>query len=329
MTDVINEEAAAPVAEKRITKRDLIRSWMLWQIFSHANYNYERLQATGFAHSMTPMIRRLYGESPEETAAALKRHLVFFNTEPNVGAVIHGATIAMEEQRASGKDVTDNAINSVKTGLMGPLAGVGDTITQGTVTPLLLALGIGIAGVSSSGATDDLTGMTGNPLGAIVFLILVSIVIIAMSYFAFTQGYYRGRSFVTSIFKSGLMDKVIVGASVLGNVVLGGLSASFVILFVGPTISVGAQDVSIQRDILDAIMPGLLPLGLVVLTWWLLKRGFHPIKLLIVYLIVSLVAAIPMFGPAPKTVGDACGSSILQPYAPCPAPAADDGSASE
>ena len=109
-------------AEKKLSRSDVQRSFWLWTFFSHANYNYERLQGTAFAQAMTPIIRKLY-KDPDEIKAALKRHLVFFNTEPNVGGVIHGAVIAMEEQRANGADIDDDAINGVKTGLMGPLAG--------------------------------------------------------------------------------------------------------------------------------------------------------------------------------------------------------------
>ena len=123
-----------------LTRRDVQRSFWLWTFFSHANYNYERLQGTAFAQAMTPIIRKLY-KDPDEIKAALKRHLVFFNTEPNVGGVIHGAVIAMEEQRANGAPIDDDAINSVKSGLMGPLAGIGDVISQGTITPILLPSG--------------------------------------------------------------------------------------------------------------------------------------------------------------------------------------------
>ena len=310
----------------KVTRADLIRSWILWTFFSHANYNYERLQGTAFAHAMTPIIRRLY-HTPDEIRAALKRHLVFFNTEPNVGAVIHGSVIAMEEQRANGAEIDDDAINSVKSGLMGPLAGIGDTISQGTITPILLALGIGIAGLSTvaAGETPDLGSLSGNPLGAIIFIVLEAAAILAIGYVAYTQGYYRGRTFVTDILRSGLMDRIITGASVLGNLVLGALAATFVAIYVAVPIRVGATNLNIQTDILDRIFPGLLGLGLVILTWWLLRRGVSPITLLVAYLIIALVGSFPFFGPAPNFVTDACGSAILQPYGPCAPPAAPPG----
>ncbi len=316
---VVPPPAAVPAREGdlRVTRGDLIRSWLLWTFFSHSTYNYERLQGVGFAHAMTPIIRRLY-HTPADISAALKRHLVFFNTDPVIGGVIHGAVIAMEEQRANGADIDDDAINSVKTGLMGPLAGIGDTIDQGAILNILLALGIGIAGVSRDGTV---TG-TGNVLGPILFLILVPVVFLSMAYVFWMQGYRRGRMFVLDVLRSGLLARVTLGASVLGNIVLGALAASFVTVFVGPTIHLEAADISIQHDILDKIMPGLLPLGLVLLTWYLLRRRVHPVALLVAYLVIAIVGSYPFFGRAPFYVTDACGSAVFQPYAACPVAAA-------
>jgi PTS system mannose-specific IID component len=326
---VTAQTQAAPAVSSapggKVTRRDVLWSWILWTFFSHACYNYERLQATAFAHAMTPIIRRLY-HNPEDIKAALKRHLVFFNTEPNIGGVIHGSVIAMEEQRANGAtDIDGKAINSVKSGLMGPLAGIGDTISQGTITPILLALGIGIAGLSSiaAGETPDLGSLQGNPLGAIVYMVLETAIILSIGYVMYTQGYYRGRTFVTDILRSGAMDKIITGASVLGNLVLGALAAQFVAIYFAVPIRVGATNLNIQTDILDKIFPGMLGLGLVLLTWWLLRRGVSPITLLIAYLIIAIVGSIPFFGPAPAFVTDQCGSAIFQPYGPCTPPPAE------
>jgi PTS system mannose-specific IID component len=314
--------AVAPAAREnreRITRGDLMRSWLYWLFFIQSGYNYERLQATGFAQTMTPVIRRLY-HTPEDIKAALKRHLVFFNTEPQWGAVIPGVVIAMEEERANGAvDIDDDAINSVKTGLMGPLAGIGDTLDQGTITPILLALGIGIAGVTVTGGKAVL-GATGNPLGPILYIILISMIIVGVSYVMFMQGYYRGRTFVTDVLRSGLMDKIVVGATVLGNIVLGALAAQFVTLYLAPTITVTGTSINLQTGILDKIMPGLLPLAVVLMCWYLLRRRVSPILLLLVFLVAALVGSYPFFGPAPQYVTGSCGSAVLQPYGPCAPP---------
>jgi len=310
----------------RLTRRDLIHSWALWTFFAHANYNYERLQGTGFAHAMTPIIRRLY-TTEDEIRAALKRHLVFFNTEPNFGNVVHGTVIAMEEQRANGAAIDDDAINSVKSGLMGPMAGIGDTLSQSTITPILLALGIGIAGGTASGtAVPTLSGATGNPLGAIIYMVLVSIVIVTIGYTAWMQGYARGRSFVTEILRSGTIDRVLVGAGVLGNMVLGALAANFVVVNLAPTVNIAGAQMNLQAAIIDPLFPGALALGLVVMTWYLLRRRVSPLALLAVYLVFSILAAYPFFGPGQANSSDysygACTSSLLHQYTPCGAPPA-------
>jgi PTS system mannose-specific IID component len=325
------EAAAAPAgvgSGVRLTRGDLVKSWALWTFFAHANYSYERLQGTGFAHAMTPIIKRLY-TTEDEIRAALKRHLVFFNTEPNFGNVVHGTVIAMEEQRANGAAIDDDAINSVKSGLMGPMAGIGDTLSQSALTPILLALGIGIAGGKASGtAVPTLAGVTGNPLGPIIYVALVSVVIVTVGYTAWMQGYSRGRSFVTEILRSGTIDRVLIGAGVMGNMVLGALAASFVVVNLAPTVTIAGAQMNLQAAILDPLFPGALALGLVVMTWWLLRRRVSPLALLAVYLIVSIVAAYPFFGPDHTSSSDpaaqyqVCTSSLLHPYYACGAPPA-------
>ena len=315
----------APELGVRLTRGDIIRSWVLWTFFAHANYNYERLQGTGFAHAMTPIIKRLY-TTPDEIRAALKRHLVFFNTEPNFGNVVHGTVIAMEEQRANGAPIDDDAINSVKSGLMGPMAGIGDTLSQSTITPILLALGIGIAGGTASGSVvPTLTSATGNPLGAIIYIVLVSVVIVAVGYTAWMQGYARGKSFVTDILRSGAIDRVLVGAGVLGNMVLGALAAKFVVVNLAPTVTIAGAQLNLQAAIIDPLFPGALALSLVVMTWWLLRR-ISPLALLTIYLVFAILAAYPFFGPGQKDSSDysygACTSSLLHQYSPCGAPPA-------
>jgi len=313
--------AIAVAGPGRISRLDLHRSWLLWTFFSHANYNFERLQATGFAHGMAPVIRRLY-TAPDDIAAAMRRHLVFYNTEPNFGGAINGAVIAMEEQRAAGADIDDDAINSVKTGLMGPIAGIGDTITQGTITPLFLALGISIAGVPTvvNGQAPDLATASGNPLGPIVFLVLETVTILAIAYVFWMQGYARGRGLIVDILRGGRLGQVVSGASVLGNIVLGALGATFVSLWLAPTVTVSNAYLNLQRDLFDKVLPGMLPLALIMGTWWLLRRRVSPITLLVVYLVVALVGSYPLFGAEPTYVTDKCGSAVFQPYGPCPSP---------
>lgn len=275
------------MGEKKLERSDVQRAFWLWTFFSHANYNYERLQGTAFAHAMTPIIRKLY-KDPEEIKAALKRHLVFFNTEPNIGGVIHGTVIAMEEQRANGADIDDDAINSVKSGLMGPLAGIGDSISQGTITPILLSIGISLAAA-------------GNPFGSVLYFVLEVGIMLALAYFMWMQGYDRGREGVTSMLRSGILDRVLSGAGVLGNMVMGALTYQFVHVFLTLNfkIDVGggnATDFDVTKNLLNPILPGLLPLAFTLLTWWLLaRRRVSPIWLLVIFVVISMVGAFQIF----------------------------------
>ncbi|HLF28903.1 MAG TPA: PTS system mannose/fructose/sorbose family transporter subunit IID [Anaerolineae bacterium] len=271
-----------------LTRQDVFQSWLRWLFFSHSTYNWERLQGLGFAHSMTPVIEKLY-HTKEEVSAALKRHLVFFNTQPDIGGVIHGAVIAMEEERASGAEISDDAINGVKTGLMGPMAGIGDTIQQGIVIPIVLAIGMGIA---TGGAVG--TATTGNILGPLFVLVVLAAFIWGVGWLLWWQGYQQGRSAVTNILQGGLLNRVIVGAGVLGNFIMGALAVSFVNLSTPVVFTIGGTTFRLQ-EILNSFMPELLPLLLVLLIWWLVARkNVSPTKIMLAILVIGVLGSFPL-----------------------------------
>ncbi len=164
------------MAEKKValTKQDRIA--VCWRsTFLQGSWNYERMQNGGFCYAMIPAIKRLY-TTKEEQAAALKRHLEFFNTQPYVGAPILGVTLALEEDRANGAPVDNAAIQGVKVGMMGPLAGVGDPIFWFTVRPILGALAASFA-------------MSGNILGPILFFVLWNVIRYAFLWYTQEFGY--------------------------------------------------------------------------------------------------------------------------------------------
>jgi PTS system mannose-specific IID component len=224
----------------------------------HASYNYERLQGLGFAHALKPVIEHLY-PTASGRAAALKRHLVFFNSEPQFGALVPAAVIAMEEQRASGAKISDEAINGVKSGLMGPLAGIGDSLLQGMVTPLLLSLGISLA-------------RDGRLAGPVLYVLSISVIVLGTSYLFWSLGYRWGKLAVSRVLSSGWVRALSEGAAIVGMAVIGGLTATIVQLSTTASVRVGQAAVSLQEDVLDAILRGLLPLALTLYTWWLLSR---------------------------------------------------------
>ncbi|HEY4690366.1 MAG TPA: PTS system mannose/fructose/sorbose family transporter subunit IID [Anaerolineae bacterium] len=278
---------AARTASGLLTRRDVFRAWLRWLFFSHSTYNWERQQGLGFAHAMTPIIEKLY-KTKEDIRAGLKRHLVFFNTQPDIGGVVHGAVIAMEEERAAGADINDDAINSVKTGLMGPMAGIGDTIQQGMVIPIVYAIGMGLA---TGGAIG--TATTGNILGPLFVVVTVAAFTWGVGWLAWWQGYRQGRAAVTNILQGGTLSRVIAGAGVLGNFIMGALAVNFVKLTTPLAFTIGGTTIKIQ-DILNSFMPNLLPLALVLIIWWLLaRRNLSPTWIMAAVILIGVLGAIP------------------------------------
>lgn len=238
-----------------LSKKDIQKSYWLWQFFSHANYNYERMQGTAFAMAMAPLLKKLYPDK-KDLSEGLKRHLVFFNTEPNVGTVIHGATIAMEEKKAAGADISGDTINSFKSGLMGPMAGIGDSIVQGVIIPMIVALGISIS-------------ITGNVLGSILVLVCLPIILMSIAYNFWMRGYKLGSTAVSSLLAGGKMKTWIGAAAILGSMVMGGLISNYVNFSVKLAFNIGSVPFDLQASLFDAILPNILPLGLTLLLYWL------------------------------------------------------------
>jgi len=280
-------------AAARVPRRVLYGAWVRWLMFLHASYNYERLQGLGFAHAMEPVIGYLY-HSIGDRIAALKRHLVFFNSEPQFGALVPAAVVAMEEQRAAGADISDEAINGVKSGLMGPLSGIGDSLIQGLVTPLLLSLGISLA-------------QQGNLAGPVLYAVLISTVIIGSSFVFWTLGYRWGREAVSRVLASGWVQAVTAAATIVGMAIVGGLTPALVQFSTTATFSVGQAVVSLQNDVFDPILRGLLPLALTLSVWWLLIRRVSLLRVIglifavgidMAYLGLAGGAAPPLFSAA-------------------------------
>ena len=262
--------------EIKLTEKDAKKSWIRWLTFNMGCYNYERMMGLGFLYSMVPVIDKLYKNNPTEKAAAMKRHLTFFNAEPCFGSPIVGLTASMEEKRANGIDFDDDSINSIKTGLMGPASGIGDTIMQGVLVPLLLAFAIGIS-------------TQGNLAGPILYTIVISAIVLIISYYGFFLGFKKGNDAILAMLESGTINKVITGASIMGCMVLGALVAKYVTLNVAITIPQGESVFSFQEGLFDVILPKVLPLLLTMGCYKLLTKGKSAILILIILFVIGII----------------------------------------
>jgi len=263
---------------KKLTKGDL-RSMYMRSTFLLGSFNFERMQSMGFCVTMMPAIKRLYSKK-EDQAAALKRHLEFFNTQPWIGSAIMGVTAAMEEERANGAPIDDGAISGVKVGLMGPLAGVGDPIYWGTARIILAALGASLALEN------------GNILGPILFFVGINLIRVITRWYSMQYGYQKGTEIVQDM-EGGQLQKLTTGASILGLFVMGGLVARWASLKIPLEIAryknqAGEEVVTTVQSVLDDLLPNLVPLLLTFLCMYLLKKKVSAIAIILVMFVVGV-----------------------------------------
>ena len=291
-----------------LSKADRQKVWWRSQ-FLQGSWNYERMQNLGWAYALIPAIKKLYTKK-EDQAAALERHLAFFNTHPYVAAPIIGVTLALEEEKANGTEIDDAAIQGVKIGMMGPQAGIGDAVFWFTVRPILGALGASLAS-------------SGNIVGPLIFFFGWNI--IRMAFLWYTQEFgYKAGSEITKDLSGGILKDITKGASILGMFILAVLvqrwvSINFTIDLPGKQLSEGAYVVFPEGAVtgpelkgilgdalsgmsldqvqaqtlqgqLNSLIPGLMGLLLTFLCMWLLKKKVSPITIIIGLFALGIVA---------------------------------------
>lgn len=284
--------------------------------FLQGSWNYERMQNGGWCYAMIPAIKKLYSKK-EDQVAALKRHLEFYNTHPYVSAPVIGVTLALEEERANSAPIDDQAIQGVKVGMMGPLAGVGDPVFWFTVRPILGALGASIA-------------MSGSIAGPLLFFIAWNVIRYAFLWYTQEFGYRVGTE-ITKDLSGGLLGKITAGASILGMFIIGALVERWVSITFTPTVSkITQQDgayidwsklpkgtagiksaleqydslgatglnkvkVTTLQDNLNQLIPGLAAVLLTLLICKLLKKGISPIVIIIALFVVGVIGRLCNF----------------------------------
>lgn len=276
MTTTSNDAAVQTVDERKLTKQDLNRV-AIRSLGMEWDWNYERQMNMAFCYSMLPVIKKLY-PNKDDQVAAMQRHLEFFNTTPHMSTLILGITAAMEEKNASDPDFETESINNVKVSLMGPLAGIGDSFIWGTLR--IIATGVGVS-----------LAAQGNILGPLLFLLLFNIPAQGLRFYLMHAGYKLGSGFLAKVQESGLMDILTYGASVLGLMVIGGMTAENVAITV-PLVIGSGETATTLGDICNTIMPGLLPLAFTLLMYWLVsKKNVKTTTLLVALVVIGLVGS--------------------------------------
>lgn len=262
-----------------VTKGDMRK--VFWRSFPlQASFNYERMQNVGFCYSLLPVLERLYPDD-RERAEAIARHLSFFNTTPQVVTFITGACIAMEEENRKaeeeGRPFDVESITSLKTALMGPIAGIGDSFFWGTFRVIAAGVGCGLAS-------------QGSILGAILFLLIFNVPALLARYYGLKIGYKSGIGFIESMQESGTIELLTNCAKILGLCVVGAMIASMVTFSTPLVISIGETSVELQ-SIFDQILPSILPLGLTFGCYGLLKKGVKTTTVMFGLIIAGILGA--------------------------------------
>jgi PTS system mannose-specific IID component len=267
-----DEPEPAPELPKKTIRSLFYRSMAL-----EANFNFETWQNSGFAFSMIPVLKKLY-HTPQTMAAALKRHLQFFNTSPYGSTLILGIAAAMEARKSKSEDFDEESINSVKTGLMGPLAGVFDSLFWGTFKVIAAGVGASLA-------------IKGSVLGPLLFLLIFNVPHLILRYQLTFIGYNTGTKFLQNLARTNVMDKLTVGSSILGLMVIGAMTAT--LMNITTPIRLGSDETAVGlQSVLDQIVPNLIPLGLTFLTFYFVKKNVKPTWLLLGLLVLGFLGSI-------------------------------------
>ena len=264
-----------------ITKKDL-RKMFWYSIPFYSGWSMERQAASGCVFTMMPLLKKLYKDQPEKLKESLVRNNELYAINDQFHEFVAGVLISMEEQNAKTDGFDTSAISNVKVALMGPLAGVGDSFFLGTLRVIAISIGASLMA-------------KGNPLGILMFLLVWNVPCFLVKYFGTFLGYRLGANFITKAAESGIMQKIMEAAGMLGMMAIGAMSVTSVHTNFALAIGSGEGATTIQA-VLDSIMPACASIGLTWGMYALLRKKIHPLILIFGTMIVCILfSAIGIF----------------------------------
>ena len=269
--------------ERKLSKKALLKSFHNWYYGHLTCFSQEHMQTFGYLCAMLPLVEELYKDE-DEKAKAVNTYTAFFNTEPQLGTVIVGMTAGLEEARANGADdVDEETINSLRAGLMGPVAGIGDSLIVGTVIPILLGIAMGMS-----------TG--GSPLGAVFYILVWNLFAYFGMKFLYFKGYRLGGKAVD--FLIGAQGEALRDAvSTLGGIVIGAVAATWVSVKTSLQLfNESGEAYLVLQNKLDEVFPGLLTAAFIIVCWFLMaKKKMSPIKVMLLLVVVAFIGVLVGF----------------------------------
>lgn len=267
-----NEKKEISVEEKKLVRQMFRRSFTIFAPFSFAKHG-----GSGFCYSLMPFIDKFYTKK-EDKQAALSRNIVWFNTTQNVSTFVMGLAASMEKENSEKADFDPESINAVKSSLMGPLAGIGDSLFWGVLRVVAAGVALGL-------------GQQGSILAPIIFLLIYNIPSIACRYTLGFLGYSLGSKYIEQLYESGLINILTKAASTLGLIMIGGMTSNIVTFKSSLEVATGGDSVIKLQEILDQIFVGIIPLCVTLLCFYLMnykKVNFNLIMLGIIVFSILL-----------------------------------------
>lgn len=261
-----------------LTKKERTQIWRRWGFTHLSSMSYEKLQAHAWAYAYIPFVKKYYSDDDDAARRLMIRHSMFYNTEPQTGQLVNGIVTSLEEQIALGEDIPEEMPINIKTTLMGPLAGIGDSLIQGIIVPTLLSIGMGLAN-------------KGSALGPLFYIIAYGIIGPLISYMSFEYGYKLGVNSIDTIVGENA-QRITTAFNVVGVIVVGALAASNINLLTTLEIPMGEETQTLQA-VMDGIFPKLLPLGAVLLSYWMINgKRMSATKVILVLVVIIAIGVI-------------------------------------
>lgn len=259
--------------EKKITNADLKQ--IFWRSLPYnASFNYERQLNIGWAYTLVPILKKFYGDDKEELTNALNRHLEYNNITPFISTFLFGLIAAMEENNANSEDFDTKSISSMKAGLMGSLSAIGDSIFFGTIRVIAASVGYSLA-------------LQGNILGPILYLLIFNVPNLIARWVLVFKGYKLGVEFLTNVEKSGAMDRLFLGTSILGLMVIGGMIG----LNMSVPLNVKFFDTDLVK-VINGIVPNLINLLFFGFIYWLVKKNVNVVWIMLGIILLGIVGSL-------------------------------------
>ncbi|MDM5133148.1 PTS N-acetylgalactosamine transporter subunit IID [Aeromonas piscicola] len=250
-----------------LTRQDINR-FALRSLLLQASFNYERMQASGWLYGLLPALQKIH-TNPNDLSRAMKGHMGFFNTHPFLVTFVMGIVLAMERSKQN-----VNSIQSTKIAVGAPLGGIGDAMFWLTLLPICGGIGADLA-------------LQGSIMGAVFFFLLFNVVHFGLRFGLAHYAYRMGVAAIPLI--KANTRKVGHAASIVGMTVIGALVATYVRLDTTLEITAGDAVVKLQADVLDKLMPAFLPLIYTLAMYALIRRGWSPLRLIVITVVLGIV----------------------------------------